>query len=483
MTNDARAIRTVAVVGNGIVGLSAAAAFARALPAVTVTLLAIDPDPASLTDQLPVSLPSVHRFHAAIGIDELDLLRSGAALHRLGTRFDNWSATRAAWYHSFAEHGLKAGTVPFHQVWLRARAAGMAEPFDAYSAARALMTRARFAHPSENRASPLSTYLYGLNLDPALYRAALDRACAGVIKRLEKIAAIERRPDGGIAALLLEGGDRVEADLFVDCSGTPAFLSHECARDWVDWSRWLPCDRFKIMSGEPAAVIPYDRVEGLDDGWTWTVPLPGRSLTVRASASQYAASPEGSVTVRLGRAVSPWQQNVWSLGEAATVLDPLHGTMLHLAHSSILRAIDLMPGRKMNPVEVAEYNRLTCLEADALCDFAALLYVQSGRTDTLFWRDSGARDAPPDLARLLEQFSRRGRIPFRESDAITPDSWLACLLGPGVIPQAIDPQALALDPRQIEPRLADLAASLAQLPDRFPPYSDMLRQLVGSMRG
>ena len=115
MSTGPRTIRSICVAGAGITGLSAALAFARALPGTSVTILDIAADPAALTDRQPASLPTVHRFHRAIGLDELELVRAGAATHLLATRFDHWAASDQPWYHSFGEHGRPAGDVPFHE--------------------------------------------------------------------------------------------------------------------------------------------------------------------------------------------------------------------------------------------------------------------------------------------------------------------------------------------------------------------------------
>ena len=133
-----RAIRSVCVLGDGVFGLSAAAAFARALPGVRVSIVSAPADPGALAERLPATLPSVHRFHAAIGLDEMSLVRSGAATHLLGVRFDNWPGSAEPWFHGFGEHGLKAGDIPFHTLWHRARAAGQAAPFHRYGAAAVL---------------------------------------------------------------------------------------------------------------------------------------------------------------------------------------------------------------------------------------------------------------------------------------------------------------------------------------------------------
>ena len=74
-----RAIRTIAVAGAGLTGLSAAVAFARALPRTKVTIVALPPDPSALADRMPASLP--------------------------------------------------ARPAPFHQIWARARRTGQALPF------------------------------------------------------------------------------------------------------------------------------------------------------------------------------------------------------------------------------------------------------------------------------------------------------------------------------------------------------------------
>ena len=80
-----QAIRTIAVAGGGIVGLSAALAFARSLPRTSITLIETPLDPAALAERLPVTWPTVHRFHSLIGVDEHALIGDGIASHHVGT--------------------------------------------------------------------------------------------------------------------------------------------------------------------------------------------------------------------------------------------------------------------------------------------------------------------------------------------------------------------------------------------------------------
>lgn len=477
MTTGERPVRTVVVVGAGIVGLSAALAFARTLSSSEVTLLEAPHDPSALTDALPATLPTVHRYHAVVGLDEMELVGAGIALHRLGTRFDCWSATGESWFHTFGEHGLKAGAVPFHQLWLQEHDAGGGKPFGAYGAAVAMAAAGRFVHPAEDASSPLSTFLYGLNLDPECYRQRLETAAARLDRQTGNIADVERRRDGKVAALVLEDGRRLSADLYLDCTGPQASVLGKIDDRFEDWSEWLPCDRSTLYDTPMTLAEPFDTVTRLDQGWEWTVPLPARTFHAQFWSSQHGVERENAITLRAGRRTEPWVHNVLAIGDGAVTLDPLHGAGLHLAQSAILRALDLLPSRDMHQVELHEYNRRTRLEHERVRDFVALHYLRSGRTETGFWRDLAARFPPDGLARTLEQFTRRGRLPFFEEDSFSTDSWLAVLLGLGVIPEAVDPVALGIDPERAREGMIALAQRIAALPPRFPPYSEMLARL------
>jgi tryptophan halogenase len=478
-----REIRSVAVVGGGIVGLSAAIAFARALPRARIELISTVPDPAALADRMPGTLPTVNRFHAAIGIDELELVRGAIATHRLGTRFERWSADGAPWLHVFGEYGFAIGAVGFHDLWPQVRSETL--PYHAYSPAAVLAEAGKFVHPEERAGSPLSTYIYGLALDPDSYRERLlaQAAAHGIAPAAGEPAGVERRPDGGVAALLLGDGRRIEADLYLDCAGPSGVLVSRLSERFEDWSEWLPCDRMTV-SREPEQVpVPADTAIGLDDGWRWSSSAGPRRMTGRLAASAFAAGDEDWVTLRPGRRPEPWVHNVLALGDAATAVDPLEWTNLHLAHQGILRALELLPGRDCHPLELAEYNRRTEQETVRVRDFLALHYLRSGRREGALWQALAGRAPPDSLAHTLEQFEARGRLPFYEEESFEKESWQAVLLGLGVRPSAPAASALGLDLAEAARAMRDYAAQLAALAARLPPYRDYLERMGSAPAG
>ena len=489
-TAEERAIRSVCVAGGGLVGLSAALAFARALPRARVELVELPADPAALADRMPSSLPAIGRFHAAIGLDERELVRPGIATHRLATRFERWSSDGEPWIHAFGGTGAPVGDLPFHKAWVKARLASRAAPFERHNAAATLARAGKFVHPDDNPQSPLASFLYALRLDPPRYRERLLGQCTRqrIALTAGELGRVERREDGGVAAFRLGDGRRIEADLFLDCTGPRALLLSQLAPAFEDWGHWLPADRLLLgEDGRAAAVHPADRVEAHPEGWRWSVPLPDRALTGFAFAS--AATSEARarklfgaeaelVAVRPGRRPRPWTSNVLALGDAATAVDPLEGANLHVAQSAILRAVELLPGRDCHPLELAEYNRRTEWETLRARDFMALHYLRAGRGSGPFWKALQGREPPETLALTLEQFERRGRLPFFEEESFDSESWLAVLFGLGVMPREVDPIADGIGEDQAAAAIAGLAERLAALPERLPDYPDYLRQTI-----
>jgi tryptophan halogenase len=487
-TPPERALRSVLVAGGGITALSAAIAFARALPGVRVTLLETPLDPAALVDRLPGTMASIHRFHRRIGLDEVELVRAGAATHIVGTRFENWG--EQSWYHVHGDYGLPGGAAPFHWIWLSAWKAGKAKPFHLYCAAAALAAAERFVHPDPDPASPLHAFDYDLRLDPGRYREILSTIADGhrAIRIRGELDGVERREDGGIAAITLKDSRRIEADLFIDACGPSAPLLSIVGGAFEPWNQALPCDRLLLATRSGGEPSPTDSIAAMPWGWRWTSPAPGLSLHAYVYASSISSAKEirgaagadaEAISFSPGRRSEPWTRNVLAVGDATVALDPLHGAGSLLARSAIQRALDLLPGRDGHPLALREYNRLTEAECRRARDFLSLHYLASPRRYGPFWKAMGKRERPDSLAHILRQWTSRSQLPFFQEEWFTRESWHAALLGMGVMPRRIDYRASALDPEQCALVLQQTEAAIAALPARVPPYPDYLRQMMG----
>jgi tryptophan halogenase len=491
MSEDDR-IRSIVVAGGGIVGLSAALAFARALPDARVEVLDLPADPAALADRLPGTLPEVQVFHRLLGIGEPELVREAGTTYRTGTRFENWSANGQPWLHCFGRHGMQMQSSPFHHQWARLQRQGKVRPFHAYAPVAALAAQDKFVHPQKDARSLLSSYDYALRIDPRPYRELLLRhaIAQGISFRGASLAGVEQGADGSISGLLIQDGTRLEADLFIDCAGPSAPLLSAVGDGFEDWSEYLPCDRLFLGEAPARSPSPLDVAIAAPWGWHWRSPLSARTSIGAAYLSAHSdeevaanlsATAGGAqldpVTLRPGRRANAWVANVVAFGDAAVAVDPLESTNLYLAQSAIGRAVTLIPPRRPTPLLLQEYNRRTRIETERVRDFIALHYLEAA-VEGPFWHAARQRRKPESLAHTLEQFEGRGRIPDYEEETFRKDSWLAVLFGLGVTPARIDPTAHRIPLEESEAALRRLVQQSEALPAQLPSYAEYLDALI-----
>jgi tryptophan halogenase len=137
----------------------------------------------------------------------------------------------------------------------------------------------------------------------------------------------------------------------------------------------------------------------------------------------------------------------------------------------------MMPDRECNPVEIANYNREASAEAARVRDFVALHYLATSRPEP-FWSETRAVEPPASLAHSLRLFRERGRLPYHEEETFARDSWLAVLLGLGVVPRRTDPLIESLSSSQAEQAMAQMRASIAALVPTLPTQAAFLRNLT-----
>ena len=474
-------IASVAVAGGGLTAWSAAAALRRRIPSLNVTVVGAPNAPNALADRMISTLPSIHGFHADIGLTDEDTITRARSALRLGSLFEGWAIDVPDYVHAYGAYGTSFGGVPFHQLWLRERRRSGLPPFDHFSPAAELARAGRIPKGSN------ADIQAGLQLTLSRY-CEMMRAYAlhlGVSEARGQISDVDLRADGRmIENVRLAGGEQITADLYLDCSGPAAILRSIMRSDFVGWNSWLPCDRLVVSQGDPVAQVQtLDRVTATARGWHWLASSPERSSKGLAYSSAHAdedleqdlrdlgfSGDFETIEIEQGRWGDLWVGNCVAIGDAAVAIEPLEWTNLHLAHSQIDRVVTMMPTADCTPIELTEFNRQCAAEADRVRDFLCLHYVCSRRQEP-FWKDAGSISPPESLAHTLSLFSERGRLPYYEEETFSRDSWLAVLLGQGIEPRAIDPRASIVSSAQAAHAFASMGQSLSsfKLPTESPP--------------
>jgi tryptophan halogenase len=348
----------------------------------------------------------------------------------------------------------------------------------------------------DNPKSPLSKLGYAFQFDAGRYARYLrGRAERQGAKRTEgRIVAVERDGESGfVTAVVLESGERVDGELFIDCSGFRAMLiGQELGVPFVDWSAWLPCDRAVAIPCTLAGDRePVTRSTARPAGWQWRIPLQHRIGNGHVYCSAHMSDDEAIALLlanldgeplaepnRLrftaGHRARAWEKNVVALGLAGGFLEPLDSPAIHLVQTGIARLMTLFPSRAFGQAEIDRYNEMTVREYIDIRDFLVLHYCAVERDDTAFW-DYCRNIAPPEgLAENMAMFRSSGRV-FREHEELfTETSWLSVLVGQGIPAGGYHPVADLLPDGETLQRLAHIRDVIAQTAGQMPTLDTFL---------
>ena len=476
------ALENIIIVGGGTAGWMTAAALAHFLRGQSVKVTVVESDDIGTVGVGEATLPSIIGFNRLLGIDEREFLRATHGTFKLGIQFVDWKKKGQTYFHPFGSYGQKIDICDFHHYWLRARESGSQTPLDDYCLNAVLARQNRFSPPVFEAASPLSTLTHAYHFDAGLYARYLrTHAEARGVTRIEgKITKVSQDAQSGfITSVTLENGQAIMGDLFVDCSGFRGLLIEEALKTgYIDWSTQLPCNRAVAVACERAGnFTPYTRSTAREAGWQWRIPLQHRTGNGYVYCSDYISDDEATWTLlanldgkpmaepRLlrfvtGRRKRSWNKNVIAIGLSAGFLEPLESTSIHLIQKAILKLVRCLPGKDMAPELVGEFNRALTFEYEDTRDFIALHYKATERDDTLFWDYNRTNDIPDTLRARMNLFSHSGRLFINEGEAFALTSWVAVMMGQGIMPQTYDPMTSVVSD-------ADLKKSLAFIRDVF----------------
>ncbi len=155
-------------------------------------------------------------------------MRQTQATFKLGIEFVNWGKQGDSYIHGFGQIGRDQVLAKFYQYWLKLHQSGEAAPLEAYSINTLAPRHGKFMRPPKDMPnSPLADIAYAFHFDAGLYAKYLRGVSEGqgVLRTEGRIVdTILHDVDGSIAALMMESGERIAGDLFIDCSGLVGLL-------------------------------------------------------------------------------------------------------------------------------------------------------------------------------------------------------------------------------------------------------------------
>lgn len=432
------------------------------------------------------TLPSIKSFNDQLGINEAEMMRRTQGTFKLGIKFTDWGKQGTSYIHPFGVYGSLQNSSDFYQYWAQLSLKNTQPDISKYSFAVQMSEHNLFKIPSKDPESIESTASYAYHFDAALYAAYLREISehAGVSRVNGIIEAVNNDPDdGSITSVVLRGGQELDGDFFIDCSGFRSLLLHKNLNaEFEDWSKWLLCDRAVALQSEQAFEIPpYTMSTAKEAGWQWRIPLQHRAgngyvycshminddqayESLLKSLPGKALTDPRLIKFKAGRYKQSWQKNCVAIGLSSGFLEPLESTSIYLIHIGIVCLLRLfpMPGNKNYSILSDEYNRLIDNEYERIRDFLILHYHLNGRTDSELWAHCRSMSVPESLTKKIDLFTRRGYSESFKYGLFSAPSWLAVFNGQGLQQKGIDPFISTLPVEYLESVLADVSRKIEQ---------------------
>ena len=482
-------IRRVVIAGGGTAGWVAAAALSSQLgKLIDITL--VESDALGTIGVGEATIPTHRSFHDITGIDEAAFMRASQATFKLGISFENWGALGESYIHSFGKIGISTWMADFHHLWMHADAEGFAGNMDEYCLELQAAKAGKFAITEK----PALNYAY--HLDASLYARFLRSHCEQRgVRRIEGkfVDARQNSETGFIESLVMENGDHVAGDLFIDCTGFRASLiGQKLGVGYDDWSDLLPMNSaVAVQTRSEGSFPPYTRAIARPSGWQWRIPLQHRVGNGHVYSTEYMSDDEAHqilvnnldgemladpriIRFTTGRRKKMWEKNCIAMGLSSGFLEPLESTSIHLFQIAATRLVKMFPFMGISPAQADFYNRISEEEFLSVRDFIILHYIATRRDDTAFWRDRQALDIPISLKARLELYRQNSFLYQGEADLFRIDSWLQVLRGQGLYGLNFHHAGKLMGDDRLRTNLTGYAAQIKKAVGMLPRHEDFV---------
>ncbi|WP_337880790.1 tryptophan halogenase family protein [Rheinheimera sp.] len=487
-------VKKVVVAGGGTAGWVAAAALSKRLQG-QIELVLVESEDIGTVGVGESTIPPVTLFHNLLGIDEQDFMRATDATFKLGISFEHWGAQGDRYIHPFGTTGRGSFLADFQHYYLHGKTLGEDAPFSDYCYELQAALAHKFAKSSQGGLS------YAYHLDAGRYARFLRQFSEALgASRIEgKIQQVEQHPNGDISALVLADGQRIDGDLFIDCTGFRALLIEQTLNTGFErWDHWLPCNKAVVVQTESAATLPpYTRAMAHQAGWQWRIPLQSRVGNGLVYAADYLSDEQARqqllgnletaplmeprvLSYQTGRRKKFWHRNCVALGLSSGFIEPLESTSIYLFMNGVIRLLRLFPFAGVTDALAGEYNQQSIRELEKIRDFIILHYHQTERSDSAFWNYCRTMSIPDSLAHRMELF-RDSALAFQTGDEMFRlESWTHVMLGQRLEPKSYHQLVASVPEAEMKAHLQQIRSSIRRAVEPLPSHQDFIRAYCAS---
>ena len=409
------------------------------------------------------STPLLKEFFDSLEISESEWMPQCNATYKNGISFNDWSTVPGyeSYFHPFP-CSLDFATFGFLYKYTELRRKGadvLAHP-NRFSLMAGLTERKLAPLPAEN--FPFH-FQYGYHFDSVLIGKFLrEKAKESGVSHIEAtVEKVEQESDGSIKSLLLNTGQILSGDFFVDCSGFASILLQKTLKvPFVSFAENLFNDSAVAIPTDIETEIPAETLStALSNGWAWKIPLTNRFGNGYVFSSKYCSPDEAETELRthlnilesdvearhlkmkVGRVQETWAKNCVAVGLSQGFIEPLEATALQFVYSTIEQFSQALEEGNFSGKNRDEFNARMNANFEGVRDYIVLHYKTNSRSDSQYWIDNRENQKiSHNLRSMIEcwyaiEDTQEALTRLNIGSYYSQRSWTCLLAGVGVFPK------------------------------------------------
>ena len=230
--------------------------------------------------------------------------------------------------------------------------------------------------------------------------------------------------EDGIEYLVLDNGEKLEADLFIDCTGFKSLLLTETFNvPFEKFEDYIPNNyawATKIPYKDPETqIVQYTNCTAVGNGWIWEIPLWSRMGAGYVFSDKFISIEDAQkefkqelikkgyenvedleyklIPMRCGIQSKLWVKNACAMGLSAGFIEPLQSTGLTSIHILIFNLCRALDRGYISEWDRREFTAKCHDDIKSLTSIVAVTYALTHRDDTEYWRAIQNKDWPEDM--------------------------------------------------------------------------------------
>jgi tryptophan halogenase len=431
-------INKIVIVGGGSAGWLTSAFLIKTFPDKDITLIESPSVPTVGVGES--TLADITNFRDYLGIDEREFMRATNASYKMSIKFTDFYNVDSGGFHYPFRYPYLEGTVNGLSDWLEIKAAYPETPAQdfvrCYFPHAALFEQNKYSlnlHGKFGNYNPKTDVAY--HFDAAKFAEWLrDGYCLPRgVKYVSATIADAKLSEEGINSLVLDSGEEVTADLFIDCTGFRSMLLAGYMQEpFKSLEHMLPNNRAWATQipyeDKEKEIEPFTNGTAIENGWCWNIPLWSRlgtgyvysdkfvdpedakeefkkylmsnKMVVPRTREQVDALTFKDIRMRVGIHERLWVKNVVAIGLSAGFIEPLESNGLFSVTTFLKYLAKSLLRNHVTQFDKDVFNTACQAVFKNFSEFVGLHYALSVRTDTEYWRAINKKVFNPGMIHL-----------------------------------------------------------------------------------